>query len=96
MVCMPASVGYIASDLGFTINWHKFTPPSQCITLLGLNIDAIRGIVHIPEKKMQEITDSADLWSNKQTASKKELQSLARKLAWAAKCAKAIPLAFNP
>lgn len=79
----------ILTDLGFSINWSKYSPPSQHIVFLGVQIDAVNGCISIPKEKMEQVMQCAEHWQNKVKATKKELQSLLGKLAWAAKCAKA-------
>ena len=85
----------ILSELGFSLNWDKFCPPSQCIVFLGIEIDSVRCTIRIPSHKLQDIIACVSAWQAKRKATKRELQTLLGKLAWGAKCAKAIRPTFR-
>ena len=80
----------LLQDLGFTINWTKLVPPTQTITFLGIAIDSNNLSISIPDTKLSEIKECANTLLQKQKLTKRELQSLIGKIAWGAKCIKAI------
>ena len=65
--------------LGFQIYWDKVVPPTQQITLLGVNIDCVSKQLSLPDSKVQEICE----WCGKKKATKHELQQLIGCLNWA-------------
>ena len=86
---MDALLGLL-KNLGFTINWKKVVPPTQCITFLGISINSLDMSLSIPSDKLLDIKNTAIAWQHKTKATKRDLQSLIGKLAWTAKCIKAI------
>ena len=80
----------LLQDLGFAINWSKLIRPIQTLTFLGISLDSVSMSMSIPHSKLQQIKDCALDWLAKSKASKKEIQSLIGKLAWAAKCIRAM------
>ena len=85
----------LLSELGFTVNWPKFCPPSQSVIVLGIKINSVTGTIRIPEAKMAVLTDCLDQFCLKKKATKRELQVLLGKLALGAKCAKALRPTFQ-
>ena len=69
--------------LGFSINWKKVVPPTQCLIFLGVLIDTFSQSMSLPHDKLvalQELLLSFQHWHR---ASKRQLQGLAGKLNWA-------------
>ena len=78
----------LLESLGFAINWQKTVNPSQRITFLGIHVDSTTCRLFIPDEKLQETKTFIHDWIGRSKASKRQLQSLIGKIAWAAKCAK--------
>ena len=76
----------ILQQVGLPVNEKKVEPPSSVITCLGIEIDAKKGKITIPDIKLQEIQQICKIWKNKKMASKKQLQSLIGKLLYIHKC----------
>ena len=53
---------------------------------MGIQIDAKKGKITIPDIKLQEIQQICKIWKNRKVASKKQLQSLIGKLLYIYKC----------
>lgn len=85
----------ILLELGFNINWDKLVTPTNCITFLGILLNSISMTMSIPEAKLCEIKNCAEQWLHKSKATKKDIQSFVGKLAWAARCVKAIRPCFR-
>lgn len=71
-------------QLGFMINWSKVVDPSTRLTFLGIEIDSISMQLKLPESKLSALKNDLALFSTRKRASKKQMQSLAGKLNWAA------------
>ena len=71
--------------LGFHIAWKKVISPSTCVRYLGLNIDSIKMEVSLPQDKLKRLVELVDSFSDKATATKKELQELCGHLAHASR-----------
>ena len=80
----------LLTDLGFAVNHKKSVGPSQQVTFLGVMLDSVSMTMSIPPCKLQETRDAAVDWCKRSKATKRQLQSLIGKIAWAAKCVKAI------
>ena len=80
----------LLTDLGFDINWDKCVGPSQQMTFLGIILDSADMSMSIPPSKLREIRQSALMWCDKQKATKRQIQSIAGKIQWTAKCVKAV------
>ena len=85
-----ANVVGTVQSLGFEVNWSKVVKPSKVITFLGIQIDTDTLQLSIPVPKLQEIKEKVSKWLVKRKATKRELQSLAGSISWAAKCIKAV------
>ena len=70
-------------ELGFSIAWEKVEGPAQRITFLGVEIDTIRDLLVLPEKKLSEFESLVNDMLQRQRVCLKQLQSLAGKLNWA-------------
>ena len=80
----------LLQTLGFEINGKKLVTPTQRITFLGIVIDMNTYQLYIPHDKLTEIKQSIYYWLHQSKASKRQLQSIIGKVAWGAKCVKAI------
>lgn len=70
--------------LGFLINWTKVVDPTQIIVFLGIEINSIDMSLRLPDEKMLSIHNELNLFLNRKRASKRQLQSLAGRLSFAA------------
>lgn len=70
--------------LGFEISWHKVAGPSQTITSLCIEIDAGVMQLRLPGEKLEYLRQELSPFSARKRVSKRQLQSLAGKLKWAA------------
>lgn len=70
--------------LGFLISWGKVIGPTQKIVFLGVEIDSTTMELRLPHSKLQELKHQLITFTHRMRASKKQLQSLAGKLNWAA------------
>lgn len=71
-------------QLGLRINWKKVVDPCQCLTYLGLEIDTVKGTLKLDKQKAIHIQEDLNEYLTKKRLSKRQLQSLAGKLNWAA------------
>lgn len=79
-----AALLQLLRDLGFMINWSKVVDPCQVITFLGIEIDSVNMQLRLSDAKMDSIKSELCSFAKRSRASKKQLQSLAGKLNWAA------------
>ena len=70
--------------LGFRINWSKVIDPIQTITFLGIEIDTKSMTKRLPQEKLLSLRLELRVFSKRKRATKRQLQSLAGKLNWAA------------
>ena len=75
-------------ELGLTVSAKKLVAPSTQVTCLGIVVDTVALSVSIPAEKLSVIKCICSAWSNKQTCTKKVLQSLLGSLLYVAKCIK--------
>ena len=80
----------LVQSLGFEVSWPKVVKPTTIITFLGIQINSEQLKLFIPKSKLHEIKGKVRKWLLKRKATKRELQSLAGSIAWAAKCVKAV------
>ena len=59
--------------------------PVQCITFLGIEIDSKTMTKRLPQDKLLSLKQELQAFKRRRRASKKQLQSLAGKLSWAAR-----------
>nr|XP_006819860.1 PREDICTED: uncharacterized protein LOC102805774 [Saccoglossus kowalevskii] len=69
--------------LGFRIAWGKVVGPSQKLTFLGIDIDTVHQTLQLPSPKLAEFLSTMHDFSKRKRASRRQLQCLAGKLAWA-------------
>ena len=72
------------SQLGVPVATHKTEGPVSRLTFLGIQIDTQEMTLSLPEEKQTRILGLVLSWRSKQTASKRELQSLIGHLSHAA------------
>ena len=72
------------SQLGVSVATHKTEGTVSRLTFLGIQIDTQETTLSLPEEKHTQILDLVLSWRSKQTASKRELQSLLGHLSHAA------------
>ena len=74
---------------------NKLEPPTRKLICLGIEFDLEAHCIRIPPEKLQEITDLCALWSNKSSATRRQLQSLLGKLLYISKCVRPARLFVN-
>ena len=94
-ISLPSKVGKtftrlqeLLSELGLYVSAKKLVLPSTKVTCLGIVVDITEFTVSIPIEKLQVVKSMCQLWSNKHTCTKRELQSLLGSLLCVAKCVK--------
>ena len=70
--------------LGFAIHWGKVVDPTTRITFLGIELDSLGMSVRLPGEKLDSLRFELDGFLHRRRASKRQLQSIAGKLSWAA------------
>ena len=75
----------IIVQLGFEINYDKLEPPSTCITFLGIELNSKIMTLSLPSSKLDSIITELQSWTPRSRATKRQLQSLAGKLNYAAR-----------
>ena len=75
----------LLEQLGFTINWSKVIDPTQSLIYLGIEINSVLRQLILPEQKLCEIKDALQAAKQKEKMTKREMQSLAGKLNFAAR-----------
>ena len=70
--------------LGFAIHWGKVVDPTTKITFLGIELDSICMTIRLPSAKLVSLKCELDEFIHRRRASKRQLQSIAGKLSWAA------------
>ena len=76
----------LLENLGLPINYKKVTSPSSQIICLGININAITGVLSIPDEKLQKIKSLCGSWAVKQKATRVQRQKLLGHLLYIHKC----------
>ena len=74
----------LLQKLGFRINWSKVIDPIQTITVVGIEIDTKSMTKRLPQEKLLSLRLELRVFSKRKRATKRQLQSLAGKLNWAA------------
>ena len=75
----------VCGRLGVPLAEEKIEGPTTRLEILGITIDSNMMQLSLPGHKMTELTSQLQAWQGKKTATKRDLQSLARKLQHAAK-----------
>ena len=79
----------LVHQLGFEVSVKKLVAPSTCVNCLGIMEDTVNYTVSVPNDKLTEIINVCNLWTNKTSCTRRELQSLLGRLLYISKCVKA-------
>ena len=74
--------------LGFAIHWGKVVDPTQKITFLGIELDSKEMCLRLPQDKLGIFREELQSFLSRKRATKRQLQSLAGRLSWAASVVK--------
>ena len=74
--------------LGFMIHWGKVVDPTTRITFLGIELDSIDMTLRLPEEKLLALKEELQGSLSRNRFTKRQLQSLAGRLSWAASVVK--------
>ena len=74
----------LLGKLGFAIHWGKVVDPTTRITFLGIELDSICMSIRLPSEKLDSLRLELGEFLQRRRASKRQLQSIAGKLSWAA------------
>lgn len=84
-------------DVGFLPSLHKSASPSQCMQLLGVEIDSVAMQMRLSAARVQQLQELvASFRSTRKRCLKRELDSLLGKLTWASDVVFEGSLALNP
>ena len=75
-------------ELGIPLAPEKIEGPSQCLTYLGIEIDACKQTIRLPPVKYKELVQTLKTWTNRKKCTKRELLSLIGSLSFACKVVK--------
>ncbi|MES9882075.1 MAG: reverse transcriptase domain-containing protein [Sedimenticola sp.] len=70
--------------LGFAIHWGKVVDPTAKIVFLGIELDSVEMALRLPDEKLGQLTSELRMFLSRKRASKRQFQSLAGRLSWAA------------
>ena len=79
----------LLNDLRVDISQEKLIPPTNRLEFLGITFDSTTMTMEISQQKMADIKTELDTWLLKNSACRKEVESLLGKLQFLAKCIKA-------
>lgn len=71
-------------SLGFSISYKKVEGPAQVLTFLGIEIDSLNMQLRLPADKVDAYKEVLKSFLTRPRASRRQLEQLAGKLAWAA------------
>ena len=74
--------------LGFMIHWGKVVDPTTRITFLGIELDSVKMTLRLPEEKLLALREELRSSLSRNRFTKRQLQSLAGRLSWAASVVK--------
>ncbi len=63
-------------QLGVPIALHKTEGPARMITILGIVIDFVAGILQLPEEKLQQLLRTIKEWGDRRSCTKRKLLPL--------------------
>ena len=75
-------------ELGLPISQDKLTPPTKCLTVLGIEIDIQKNTLRIDRIKLAQIHEECLEVRGKKSLNKRAYQSLLGKLLYIQKCVK--------
>ena len=76
------------SELGIPLAEDKTVGPSQCVSYLGIEIDAHSQVIRLPADKFVDLMSMLSVWQGRKKCTKRELLSLIGSLSFAAKVVK--------
>ena len=76
------------SELGIPLAQEKTVGPVQCVSYLGIEIDAHSQVVRLPVDKFNDLMSMLAFWQGRKKCTKRELLSLIGSLSFAAKVVK--------
>ena len=76
------------SELGIPLAKDRTVGPSQCVSYLGIEIDAASQTIRLPPDKYRYLLSLLTLWRGKKKCTKRELLSLIGSLSFAPKIVK--------
>ena len=74
--------------LGFMIHWGKVVDPTTRITFLGIELDSVSMMLRLPQEKLLLLRQELQSSLSRKRFTKRQLQSLAGRLSWAASVVK--------
>jgi hypothetical protein len=75
-------------ESGLCLAAHKSVNATQVMTFLGISFNSKKMTMEVTKERLADIQAELQLWSSRRKASKTEIQSLAGKLQFIAKCCK--------
>ena len=76
----------LLEELGLPMNFENLTPPTKCLTCLGIEVDIDWNVMRIQPDKLQEIYTECLKVKSKKHLSRKAFQSLLGRLLYIKKC----------
>ena len=83
-----ATIDKMITDSGLVLAHHKSVEATQQMTFLGVLFNSDRLTMEVTKDRLDELDSELSLWLQKKKATKQEIQSLAGKLQFVAKCCK--------
>ena len=80
-----SGVETLCGELGVAMKLQKRTPPTTCLTFLGVQLDTVAGVASLPTNKLTAILHELHTFSTLTRCTKQSLLSLIGKLSFAAK-----------
>ena len=78
------SLAVASEDLGFPVAPDKVVGPSTTLTFLGIELDSVSMVMRLPRSKLERLKASLGRWLGKNSARKRQLQSIIGQLSDAA------------
>ena len=75
----------ICRSLGLPLHPGKCMGPSTCLTVLGIELDSVQQVAHLPAEKLAALKNLIQLWWYKRWCTRRQLESLVGHLHHAAK-----------
>ena len=75
-------------DVGIPVAHDKTEGPTQVITYLGIEIDALNQVIRLPQDKLTALGTLLDSWVSRKKCTRRELESLIGSLSFAGKVVK--------
>ncbi len=79
------SVIKLFAELGIPISMKKLEGPATSMIFLGIQFDSVTMTIRLDDEKLASIHTELDLWTERKTASREQLQSIIGVLSFAAK-----------